>query len=195
MARKEDSKADKQARLILDQLNTKTVGPPLSTTGLTGDQAPDTIFDVDDFRKIRNQINLQLSNVEALNLLNMIGQITNMQGYGPIPGTQANYQVSIADAATTDFFVPPEGTTYQIIAASYGGFYTGQSNAMIGIYDTRNDVVVTLDKVTTGGGTTQSELQLNEPIFVSWPCKIVVVTSGSGSGGSFEPTLSVIGVR
>jgi len=82
VARKEDSKADKQARLILDQLNTKTVGPPLSTTGLTGDQAPDTIFDVDDFRKIRNQINLQLSNVEALNLLNMIGQITNMQAEG-----------------------------------------------------------------------------------------------------------------
>jgi len=195
VARKEDSKTDKQARLILDQLNTKTVGPPLSTTGLTGDQAPDTIFDVDDFRKIRNQINLQLSNVEALNLLNMIGQITNMQGYGPIPGTNANYQVTITDETTTDFFVPPEGTTYQIIAASYDTFYTGQATGLLGIYDTRNDVVVTLDKVTSGGGAASTEFNLNEPIFVSWPCKIVIITTGSGTGSSFDPTLSVIGVR
>jgi hypothetical protein len=196
MARKEDSAKDRQARLILEQLNTKTVGPPLSSTGLTGDSAPDTIFTAGDFDKIRNQITLQLSNVEALNLLNTLGQITNMQSQsGPMPGTQTNHQVNITDAATTDFFIPEEGVVYQLVGASYDAFYTGQSTAALQIYDTNNDYTVTIDKISSGGGTATTEFNINEPVFVSWPCKITITTAGTGSGGTFDPTLSVIRVR
>jgi len=120
MARKKDSEDDKQARLILSQLNSKTVGPPLSTTGLTGDQAPDTIFTVDDFDKIRNQINLQLSNVEALNLLNSIGQISNTQGYGPLPGTGRIEELVSESSGIQTIFRPKLGEVYQMTAASTG---------------------------------------------------------------------------
>ena len=88
MARKVDAEADAASKAILDQLQTKTVGAPPSSTGLTGDQLPETIFDVDDFETVKNQVTLQLSNLELLNVLNTIGQMTNTQSQsGPIPKT------------------------------------------------------------------------------------------------------------
>ena len=179
MARKEDSKADKQARLILDQLNTKTVGPPLATTGLTGDQAPDTIFTVDDFDKIRNQINLQLSNVEALNLLNTIGQITHTQSNGPIPNTQ--FCVATTDTAGTgspsgDIYAPAYGTVWQIVALEWK---TKNANAInFKIEDTTNDVTALIDYKTSTG-----EASLDEPVFVGYPCKLVY-TIGTSTGNN-----------
>ena len=79
MARKKDAEEDFASKAILDQLQTKTVGAPPSTTGLTGDQLPETIFDVDDFDLVKNQVTLQLSNLELLNVLNTVGQITNTE--------------------------------------------------------------------------------------------------------------------
>ena len=63
MARKKDAEQDGPSKAILDQLQTKTVGAPPSTTGLTGDQLPETIFDVADFDTVKNQVTLQLSNL------------------------------------------------------------------------------------------------------------------------------------
>ena len=59
MARKVDAEADFASKAILDQLQTKTVGAPPSSTGLTGDQLPETIFDVNDFDTVKNQVTLQ----------------------------------------------------------------------------------------------------------------------------------------
>ena len=66
MARRKDAEEDAASKAILDQLQTKTVGAPPSSTGLTGDQLPNTIFTADNFETIKNQITLQLSNVEVL---------------------------------------------------------------------------------------------------------------------------------
>ena len=67
MARKKDAQEDPQAKLITEQLNEFTVGPPSSETGLIGDQTPENIFQTDDFDRISNQITLQMKNLEVLN--------------------------------------------------------------------------------------------------------------------------------
>ena len=117
MARKVDAEQDAASKAILDQLQTKTVGAPPSTTGLTGDQLPQTIFDVADFETVKNQVTLQLSNLELLNVLNTIGQVTNTQSQsGPIPGTQKIIQTtytSTGDDAT--FFRPDPGQVWVIV--------------------------------------------------------------------------------
>ena len=88
MARKVDAEQDAPSKAILDQLQTKTVGPPPSSTGLTGDQLPETVFSLADLERVRNQVTLQLSNLELLNVLNTIGQVTNTQSQsGPLLGT------------------------------------------------------------------------------------------------------------
>ena len=60
MARRKDAEEDRPSRIVLDQLNTKTVSAPLSSTGLSGDQLPETIFSVDDFDTVKNQVTLQV---------------------------------------------------------------------------------------------------------------------------------------
>jgi hypothetical protein len=56
VARRKDAEEDAPSKAILDQLQTKTVGAPPSTTGLTGDQLPETIFKVTDFDQVKNQM-------------------------------------------------------------------------------------------------------------------------------------------
>jgi hypothetical protein len=88
MARKADVIRDPQSRILLDQLNTKTVGAPPTETGLIGDQAPASIFSVNDYDKIKNQINIEADNIEAMNALVTIGMITQKSSLsGPISGT------------------------------------------------------------------------------------------------------------
>lgn len=178
MARKKDSEDDKQARLILSQLNSKTVGAPLSTTGLTGDQLPDTIFEVEDFDTIRNQINLQLSNVEALNLLNTLGQITNMQSQaGPIVGTsQIAYINGITNSHTT-IFKPASGSVWQLFAASVPTL-DGASTMILKLDDGTNQIVIDTHN------STSEPFELNEPIFISSDVWLIARTSDASSGNA-----------
>ena len=123
MARRKDAEEDQASKAILDQLQTKTVGAPPSTTGLTGDQLPETIFDSDDFNTVKNQVTLQLSNLELLNVLNTIGQITNTQSQsGPIPKTGKIVTISLTSSSATSgtVFSPGAGEVWQITGASTG---------------------------------------------------------------------------
>lgn len=120
MARRKDAEEDAASKAILDQLQTKTVGAPPSSTGLTGDQLPETVFDVDDFETVKNQVTLQLSNLELLNVLNTIGQITNTQSQsGPISGTaKATATSHTGDSTGTTVFAPPVNEVWELDAAS-----------------------------------------------------------------------------
>ena len=125
MARRKDAEDDRPSRIVLDQLNTKTVGAPPSSTGLTGDQLPETIFDVDDFDLVRNQVTLQLQNLELLNVLNTIGQVTNTQSQsGPMPKT-AKVITKTESSGTHDFFIPAPGEVWQVTAVSTGTINAG----------------------------------------------------------------------
>ena len=123
MARKKDAEEDFASKAILDQLQTKTVGAPPSSTGLIGDQLPETIFKVTDFDQVKNQVTLQLSNLELLNVLNTGGQVTNTQSQsGPIPDTQKIIQRTYT--STTDdeiFFRPDSGQVWVLVGGDTVG--------------------------------------------------------------------------
>ena len=123
MARKKDAEEDFASKAILDQLQPKTVGAPPSSTGLIGDQLPETIFKVTDFDQVKNQVTLQLSNLELLNVLNTVGQVTNTQSQsGPIPDTQKIIQRTYT--STTDdeiFFRPDSGQVWVLVGGDTVG--------------------------------------------------------------------------
>ena len=128
MARRKDAEEDRPSRTVLDQLNTKTVGAPPSSTGLTGDQLPETVFKIADFDQVKNQVTLQLSNLELLNVLNTVGQITNTQSQsGPLVGTAIIKSVTHTSTGSIDLFAPTEGT-WLFMVASKDASVTGDTN-------------------------------------------------------------------
>ena len=157
MARKEDAEKDEETQRVLDQINTKTVGPPLNKTGLTGDQLPESIFSLDDFERIKNQVTLQLRNLELLNVLNTLGQITGTQSVsGPIAGTVdvINFQSTSSGTQVgiiEEGFYKDKGGVYQIFAPAIS--VSGISGSVQHELRLINDGATTeiLDFSTTGG--------------------------------------------
>ena len=123
MARKKDAQEDPQAKLITEQLNEFTVGPPSSETGLIGDQTPENIFQTDDFDRISNQITLQMKNLEVLNVLNSIGLITGTNSSsGPLVGSGEVKEVLDTTGSGTPESIllePRPGEAYEITAANW----------------------------------------------------------------------------
>ena len=124
MARKADVKKDIQSKQVLDQLNTLTVAAPLEATGLIGDQTPSNRFEATDWDRVRNQVHLQESNVEVINLLNSIGNITgqNAGGAGPMPGTLkiVNTDMGTTESTKVTAFRPAvKGEVWQLIDCSW----------------------------------------------------------------------------
>jgi len=120
--KKEDRARMEAAKAVHDQLNSKTVGPPLAATGLIGDQAPESTIGVGDFDQVKNQIYLQSENSLALDTLNAMGQITNMQSQsGPIPGTGkiALINQAVSSGVTYDIFTPNAGEVWELISADF----------------------------------------------------------------------------
>lgn len=136
---------DPRSKIILDQLNTKTVGPPKSSTGLTGDQLPDTILTASDLDGVRNQINIDDTSIEALKTINVIKTATNQgSNSGPIPGTS-----KIVTAVDTTGSGSPRVTLLQPDPGQVWLFYGGQtggslnaSAAQLKLYDGTNTIKV-----------------------------------------------------
>ena len=143
MARKKDAEEDFASKAILDQLQTKTVSVPPSSTGLIGDQLPETVFDISDFNQVKNQVTLQLSNLELLNVLNTIGQITNTQSTsGPIVSTMKIVTAS-SDGSLVTIFRPDQGEVWEVNALSQTRTNaTGSTTTAIYIYDGTNLVLI-----------------------------------------------------
>mgnify|MGYP003145899955 CR=1 FL=1 len=152
MARRKDAEEDAASKAILEQLQTKTVGAPPSTTGLTGDQLPETIFDVDDFDRVKNQVTLQLSNLELLNVLNTVGQVTNTQSQsGPIPKTGEVKEIVATTSGTVVFgFQPNPGEVYQVYGFSIGTMTNRSGSVLheVRIEDVNNNLRVELIDVS-----------------------------------------------
>jgi len=144
MAIVDDVRRDKRTVNVLKQTNTKTVGPPPTTTGLIGDQLPDEVFTVEDFDLVRNQINLEEDNFQLLEALNTMGQITNMQSQsGPIPGTYKCEQVtSLSSGTACNFFTPPKGQIWQVVECGFHVSGGGNAGYFAQLEDQSNDVIV-----------------------------------------------------
>lgn len=192
MAIVEDIRKDRRTKNVLNQTNTKTVGAPQSTTGLTGDLAPAEIFTVADFDLIRNQINLEDTNFQLLEALNIMGQITNMQSTsGPIPNTQQVTNTNMTTEGFKDIIVPKQGEVWQLSACATSAGYTGMTFAILKIQDTSNSLDVEISSQTSFN----TEFALDEPIYIGYPCKLFVQTGGTGTGGSCDVNAALIRVR
>ena len=190
MARKEDAEKDQPSIKILEQLNTKTVGPPPTSTGLTGDQLPETVFNVSTFDQVKNQVTLQMNNVELLNLLNTIGQITNTQSQsGPIPDTQSVIAITGITNSHKTVFEPDAGQVWQLVAASIITL-DGAATMILNLNDSTSSQKVQIDTFNA----TSNPMELNEPIFVSNTAYLTVRTSDASSGNA-QLAVSLVRVR
>ena len=201
MARKVDAEADQASKAILDQLQTKTVSAPPSSTGLTGDQLPETVFDVNDLDTVKNQVTLQLSNLELLNVLNTIGQITNTQSQsGPIPGTVdvinfASTSSGTAVAKTEDGFYSNPGEVWKIFAPSLSvGGGSGSIQHELRLINGGSTIEI-LDFSTSGGSLrpTTEEGFIGGEIYVSYPAYLVYEATGTFTNAGLA--LGVVRVR
>ena len=192
MAIVDDIQKDRRTRNVLAQTNTKTVSAPPATTGLIGDQTPASVFSVDDFDLIKNQVHLEEKNFQLMEALNVMGQITNMQSQsGPISNTAQVVNINLTTAGSEDVFSPKNGEVWQLSAAASSAGYTGLSYLILKIQDTTNSNVVEISSQTSYN----TEFSLNEPIYIGYPCKLVIQAGGSGSGGSTDISAALISVR
>ena len=180
MARKKDAQDDPQAKLITQQLNEFTVGPPPLETGLTGDQTPENIFQTEDFDKISNQITLQMKNLEVLNVLNTIGLVTGTNSSsGPLVGSGEVKEVLDTTGSGTPvstLLEPRPGEAYEITAANWE---TKNANAAYWRIQTPNTSGTgVLVEYKTSSGTLDIT---TTPIRIVYPQKFVVYY-GTASG-------------
>lgn len=165
MAIVDDIRNDKRTKNVLAQTNTKTVGPPPSSTGLTGDQSPAEVFTVEDFDQVRNQVNLEDKNYQLLEALNTIGQITNMQSQsGPIPGSLKIVTSSGTAAGNNIAFQPSSGEVWELTAASFGAVGSGSWRGILALKDGDGNYVELVDKSTSGTG---QSLDFSTPVYIT----------------------------
>jgi hypothetical protein len=161
----DDIKGDKRTKNVLDQTNTKTVGPPPAATGLVGDQLPDTVFSALDFDQIKNQVNLEAKNFQLLETLNTMGQITNMQSQsGPLPGTLKIVTTTGTSAGNNIAFQPDVNEVWELTAASFGAVGSGSWRGILALKDGDGNYVELVDKSTSGTG---QSLDFVTPIFIT----------------------------
>ena len=159
MARKADAKDDKQAKRVLEQLNTKTIRRPLASTGLTGDSLPDTTMSFDDYDRVINSIDASVANLEALNALKLVGDMAGFLPYGgPLRGTITVKTITGVDNAVNYLdFGPGTWSIEQIVVLYTGG--SGTINFRTFMYDNINSGVPL--EVTFGASTSSTTFVLN----------------------------------
>jgi len=122
MARKADAEEDRQAKQVLDQINSKQVRRPLASTGLTGDKTPSSVLTLADFDTVLNNIDTKVDNIEALNALKLVGDMAGFTPYGgPLRGSLQTFQVNGVDNATTYLDFGPGVWKVSDIAVYYTG--------------------------------------------------------------------------
>ena len=191
MARKVDALADEQTLTVLEQLQTKTVGPPAASTGLIGDQTPSNIISVADLDLVKNQIFTEVNNLEALNALNTIARIANLQGFGCIVDSGVTDRTSIAGSGASNITTlrqPNKGEVIQIIGLDATWNTSPGSSITFGFYV---EDMLTNDRVIVGtvsSSATNPALDANPflevPTEITYPMAFRATVSSFGSASS-----------
>lgn len=191
MARKVDALADQQTLTVLEQLQTKTVGPPPASTGLIGDQTPTNIISVDDLDLVKNQIFTEVNNLEALNALNTIARVANLQGFGCIVDSGVTDRTSVAGSGASNITTlrqPNKGEVIQIIGLDANWNTSPGTSITFGFYV---EDMLTNDRVIVGtvsSSATNPALDSNPflevPTEITYPMAFRVTVSSMGSASS-----------
>jgi hypothetical protein len=185
---------DRPSKAIYEQLNTKTLGPPVAATGLVGDQEPASVLKVDAYDKIRNQLQIQLGNDGALDTVNKIGQSANMtSSSGPIVGTQKIVTASSTGTAAT-VFQPDPGQVWELVAISQTRTNaTGSTTTALRLSDGSNTVM--LEEFSDNSGEVPLATNEASPIRISYENFLTIAYSPSANADSVNAFASVIRVR
>jgi len=150
-----------------------------------------TQFDI-----LRNPLFLNGQSEDVLRRLKLIYEISNFYPSGaPLPGTFTIESVSATTNGSQDLFEPADdGSVWQIVAMSLGGAYTGMSSIRAYLQQPGTSY---LNEVQLNGPVSDdyTALELNEPIYFSYPAKLFISFSGSGTGGQANVTVGLIRVR
>ena len=200
MAIVDDIRKDARTKSVIQQINTKTVSTPPSSTGLIGDQLPAEVFTVDDFDKVRNQVHLEEKNFQLLEALNTIGQLTNMQSQsGPLPGTMKGEVVSLSAGVNGSFFTPAENEVWQVLDIAFNkGSGTGSGNYFVVYVDKDNsDLEI---PIVDSLANTETAVQINDwpgsPVYHTRRVQVKArYTVNSGSISSVDMRACFIRVR
>jgi len=169
VARKDDVRKDVQSKSILGQLNSFTVGPPENATGLVGDQEPASVIAPTDFDRVTNQIHLSEPNVEALNLLSMLGPLTGMRSNsGPIAQT-LKIENATGDTSASAFtiFQPDKSDEVWLVNALDFEVTGGTGNTTVIVYLNDNSETLKLFEVTTSSTSLVLSDDIDAPIYVT----------------------------
>lgn len=130
MARKADAQKDQVAVNIAKQLSNFTIGVPKSSTGLTGDSLPQNVFSPTNLDDIKNQMTLQMQNLDALTMLDVMSRLSNtISSSGPMPGTAKIVTASAAaSGSVATIFQPDHGQVWKLIDITV--VWTGNSGTI-----------------------------------------------------------------
>ena len=146
----------------------------------------------DNFDIVVDPVFLNAASEDELRRINLVGQASNMQSQsGPIANTATVVNTNITTSGTENVYVPGEGEVWQLSAAASSAGYTGLSFLILKIQDTTNSNVVEISSQTSYN----TEFSLNEPIYIGYPCKLIIQSGGSGTGGSTDISAALIRVR
>lgn len=191
MARKADALLDPQTLAILEQLQTKTVGPPPVSSGLTGDQLPNNILSIADLDLVRNQIFTEVANLEALNALNTISEIAKMNGYGPIVDSGVIDSATITGSGTSGkqrLVTPAKGTVVDVCGMDATWNTSPGSSVTFGFYIHNDETDVEILMGTTSSSSTNPGLDVNDflnaPFYITYPFSLRATVSTMGLASS-----------
>ena len=151
-----------------------------------------TQFDI-----LRNPLFLNGQSEDVLRRLKLIYEISNFYPTGaPLPGTFSIVSATATTAGNVDMFEPSDdGSVYQLVGMALGATYTGQTS--VRGYLQQPGSPDYLNSVQLNGPTTDdyTALEINEPVFFSYPGKLYINFGGSGTGGTSAVTAAIIRVR
>ena len=181
---------------VVEQLSSVTVGPPQASSGLTGDKAPTTIVTVEQIDQVRNQIYLEGRNLDALEKINTIGQVTNTQSTsGPIVGTMKIVTASTTGGGATVFRPANTHEVWEVVSMSQTRVNaTGSTTTVIRLANDDGDNVL-IEELADNSGEFPLNVSSSHPILVTYEVYLTAGYSPSGNADSITVKVAVVRVR
>ncbi len=140
---------------------------------------------------MKNQINLEVQNLEALNALNTVGRITDMQGFGPIVDSGAITSVTLTGSGSggkVKLATPNKGEVFDIQGMDGTWNTSPGSSITFGFYihNDLTDVEILLGTSSSSSTNPGFDVNdfLNAPFYVTFPFSLRATASSLGSASS-----------
>ena len=181
---------------VINQIDTKTVGPPQASSGLTGDKAPANIITVEQIDQVRNQMNLELANIDAFEKLNTLTNVTNTSSSsGPIVGTMKIVTASTTGGGATVFRPANTHEVWEVVSMSQTRVNaTGSTTTVIRLANDDGDNVL-IEELADNSGEFPLNVSSSHPILVTYEVYLTAGYSPSGNADSITVKVAVVRVR